>query len=191
MTAYELSKEKGQEGTESDDEIPEFFRAIHMHSTRAMPTMTSLCPSMPTELSALIKKALALDPDERYSNFSALLHDLNKVKEICEGSLRGKARRDFIVGHIDYQSRFSIPPGLLDRDEELAVLDEAYRLVKTTGRSQVACCWGMSGSGKSKLLELWARQRELDNAGQDCFVSWAKVSSFRFFAQNARGKSGS
>lgn len=176
MTAYELLKGKGQEGTESDDDKAEFFRAIHLHSTRAMPTLTSLCPSMPPELSALIKKALALDPDERYNNFCALLHDLHKVKQICEGTLRGPARRDFIVGHIDYQSRFAIPPGLLDREEEFAMLDEAYRLVKATGQSQVACCWGVSGSGKSKLLELWARRKEADNAGQDCFVSWAKVS---------------
>jgi hypothetical protein len=100
---------------------------------------------------------------------------LHRVQQICDGRLRGQARRDFVVGHIDYQSRFAIPPGLVDREEEFGMLDEAYRLVKTTGRSQVACCWGVSGSGKSKLLELWARQREADNAGQDCFVSWAKT----------------
>jgi serine/threonine protein kinase len=176
MTAYELLKGRGQEGTESDDSKAEFFRAIHLHSTRAMPTLTSLCPSMPPELSALIKKALALDPDDRYSNFCALLHDLHKVKQICDGTLRGSARRDFIVGHIDYQSRFAIPPALLDREEEYGMLDQAYRLVKTTGQSQVACVWGVSGSGKSKLLETWARRKEADNAGQDCFVSWAKVS---------------
>jgi serine/threonine protein kinase len=175
MTAYELLKGKGQEGTESDDDKSEFYRAIHLHSTRAMPTMTSLCPSMPPELSAIVKKALALDPEERYSNFCSLLHDLHRVQQICDGRLRGQARRDFVVGHIDYQSRFAIPPGLVDREEEFGMLDEAYRLVKTTGRSQVACCWGVSGSGKSKLLELWARQREADNAGQDCFVSWAKT----------------
>ena len=56
------------------------------------------------------------------------------------------------------------------------MLEEAYQLVNSTGSSQVACCWGTSGSGKSKLLELWARQKERDNAGQECFVGWAKVS---------------
>lgn len=137
--------------------------------------MTSLCPSMPPELSAVVKKALALDPDERYSNFCSLLHDLHRIQQICDGSLRGQARRDFVPGYIDHQSRFAIPPGLMDREEEFGMLEEAYRLVKTTGQSQVACCWGVSGSGKSKLLEIWARQKEADNAGQDCFVSWAKV----------------
>jgi serine/threonine protein kinase len=176
MTAYEMLKGKGWEGTESDEEPPEFFRAIHMHSTRTMSTLTSLCPSMPPELSGIIKKALALDPDERYINVCGLLHDLQKVAQICDGSLRGNARREFSIGQIDRQSRFAVPPGLLDREDEFAMLEEAYQIVKSTGKSQVACCWGMSGSGKSKLLELWARQKESDNAGQDCFVSWAKVS---------------
>ncbi|KAJ9094752.1 hypothetical protein QFC21_005910 [Naganishia friedmannii] len=175
MAAYELLKGKGQEGTESDSEVPEFFRAIHIHSTRAIPTMTTLCPSMPSELSAIIEKALALDPEQRYNSCCALLHDLYKVKQICEGNLRGQARGEFIVGYVDQQSRFRIPPGLLDREQEFATLDEAYRQVKSTGRSQVACCWGTSGSGKSKLLELWARQKEAENAGQDCFVGWAKM----------------
>ncbi|KAJ9093692.1 hypothetical protein QFC21_006288 [Naganishia friedmannii] len=175
MTAYEMLKGKGLEGTDSDEEIPEFFRAIHLHSTRTMSTLTSLCPSMPPELSAIIKKALALDPDDRYMNVCGLLHDLQKVAQICDGGLRENARREFTVGQIDQQSRFAVPPGLLDREEEFAMLEEAYQVVKSTGKSQVACCWGTSGTGKSKLLEMWARQKESDNAGQDCFVSWAKM----------------
>lgn len=155
--------------------VYELYGAMHSHSTRARSGLKTLCPSIPHELSAIILKAGSLDPDERYTNFSSLLHDLNRVKEICQGTLRGKQRDNFIVGHVDSQSRFKIPRGMMDREEEYRTLDIAYELVKTTKQSQVGCCWGKSGSGKSKLLETWARAKENETAGQECLVGWAKV----------------
>lgn len=151
---------------------------MHSHSTRIRPSLKTLCPSIPDELSAIIRKAGSLDPEDRYANFSSLLHDLNRVKDICQGILRGEQRGDFLVGHVDFQARFQIPPGLLDREKEYGMLDDAYHLVKTTGQSQVVCCWGPSGSGKSKLLEVWARAKERDTGGQHCLVGWAKVRMF-------------
>jgi serine/threonine protein kinase len=178
MAAVDLINGKSESGTLStgDSEGAEFFSTVYAHSTRPLPPLTDFHPSMTPELAEVVQRAVSLDPEARYNSFSALIYDLNQVKQICQGTLRGAARTQFTVGHIDRQSRFALPPGLLDREEEFAMLEEAYQLVKSTGKSQVACCWGMSGSGKSKLLELWARQKESDNAGQDCFVGWAKVS---------------
>lgn len=154
---------------------PEVYGAMHSHSTRTRQELKTLYPSIPDELSAVIQKAGSLDPEARYANFSSLLHDLNRVKHICEAKLRGEDRARFCVGDVDNQSRFKISPALLDREDEYGLLDEAYNLVKTTGQSQVATCWGPSGSGKSKLLEVWARAKEKEEAGQQCLVGWAKV----------------
>jgi serine/threonine protein kinase len=162
-----------------DDENnpPEFYSAVHAHSTRTPQDLSTLRLSIPPELSAIVRKARSLDPEDRYQTVSALLHDLNKVHDICSGKLRGKERENFCAGHADDRSRFKIPPGMLDRKEEYAQLDRVFELVKDSGTSQVACCWGTSGSGKSKLLETWARAKEGDIAGgQDVLIGWAKVS---------------
>jgi hypothetical protein len=179
-TAFELiNSERLQTDLDEDGEspelLPEFYGAVHAHSTRTLPSLKTLFPSIPEELSAVISKAGSLDPDERYVNFASLLFDLNRVKDICEGHLRRAQRGEFVVGKVDSQSRFKIPPGLLDREAEYAMLDDAYKLVKTTGQSQVVCCYGRSGSGKSKLLDVWARAKERESAGQSCLVGWAKV----------------
>ncbi|KAJ9123034.1 hypothetical protein QFC22_001223 [Naganishia vaughanmartiniae] len=175
--ASELINGRGDTATLSTDDTDgrEFYSTVYQHTIRPLPPLSNFHPSMTPELAEIVQRAVSLDPEARYHDCSSLLYDLNKVKQICEGTLRGKARADFTVGQIDLQSRFAMPPGLLDREKEFAVLEEAYQSVKSTGRSQVACSWGISGMGKSKLLELWARQKESDNAGQDCFISWAKM----------------
>lgn len=161
---------------DEDNDPPEFYSAVHKHSTQTPPELSTLRLSIPPELSAIVRKARSLDPEDRYQTVFALLHDLNKVKDICSGRLRGKDRDDFCVGHVDDRSRFTIPPGMLDRKDEYAELDRMFELVKRTGRSQVACCWGNSGSGKSKLLETWARARESETAnGGEILIGWAKV----------------
>ncbi|KAI5455195.1 hypothetical protein NCC49_000012 [Naganishia albida] len=154
-TAFELIKghrldlEVG-DVDESPGNVADFYGAVHSHSTRTSPSLKMLSPSIPEELAAIVLKAGSLDPEERYGNFAALLCDLNR-------------------------SRFKIPPSLLDREGEYATLDDAYRLVKTTGQSQVALAYGKSGSGKSSLLQVWANAKEKESAGQECLVGRAKM----------------
>lgn len=160
---------------------PDFFSSVHEHSTRAPPDLSTIRPSIPAELSDIIRKARSLDPDDRYRTISSLLHDLNKVKDICSGTLRSEKREQFGVGHVDDRSRFKIPPGILDREEEYAELDRELDIVRSTGVSQVVCCWGRPGTGKTKLLETWAGARESETAtGQDVLVGWAKVNGILF-----------
>jgi hypothetical protein len=166
-----------------DDENnpPEFYSAVHEHSTRTPPDLSTLRLSIPPELGAIVRKARSLDPEDRYQTVSALLHDLNRIKDICSGRLRGKERDNFCVGHVDDRSRFNIPPGMLDRKEEYAELDRVFELVKNTGTSQVACCWGESGCGKSKLLETWVRAKESNTGGgRDFIVGWAQVRAIPY-----------
>lgn len=174
VAAYELIT--GQRIEESEyNGTQDLLRDIHIHSIRSVKPIVGLLSSIPPELCEVIKKTVSLDPDDRYSNICSLLHDLHKVKEICQGKLSGSARREYQPGYIDVMSRFKVPPGLLDRSDEEDEIDQAYQKVKMTGKVETVCCYGLSGSGKSKLLEIWARRKEASNAGQECLVGWAKM----------------
>lgn len=174
VAGYELLT--GEKIEDKDDSgVPDMLRDIHLHSVRAVRPIISLMNSIPPELCDIVKKSVSLDPDFRYSNMRAVLYDLDKTKQICQGKLIGKARRDYQPGYIDIMSSFKVPPGLLDRDREDEEIDTAYDKVKFTGGIETVCCWGTSGSGKSKLIELWARRKEASNAGQECLIGWAKM----------------
>lgn len=174
VAAYELITGHEIERIE-DTGTQDMLRDIHLHSVRPVKPIVSLLSSIPPELCEVVKKTVSLDPDDRYSNMCSVLHDLHKVKEICQGKLSGNARREYQPGYIDVMSRFKVPPGMLDRNREEDEIDQAYQRVKTTGKVETMCCWGPSGSGKSKLMEIWARRREASNAGQECLVGWAKM----------------
>ena len=174
VASYELLTGAQIEDTD-DTGVQDMLRDIHLHSVRSVRPIISLKNSIPPELCDIIKKSISLDPDVRYHNMQAVLYDLNKAKQICQGVLIGNARQDFQPGYIDIMSSFKVPPGLLDRDQEDECISSAYDRVKCTGETQTICCWGTSGSGKSKLVEVWTRRREASNAGQECFVGWAKM----------------
>jgi serine/threonine protein kinase len=176
VAGYELLSGAVIEEPDASDS-PDMLRDIHIHSVRSVRPIITLMNSIPPELCDIIKKSVSLDPDLRYSNMRAVLYDLLKVKEICQGTLIGKARKDYQPGYIDVMSRFKVPPGLLDRDREDELIDLAYDKVKSTGGIETVCCWGPSGSGKSKLMEVWARRREASNAGQECLVAAGKMDS--------------
>jgi serine/threonine protein kinase len=173
VAGYELLSGKQIEDPD-DNGDPDMLRDIHLHSVRPVTPIISLMNSIPPELCDVIKKAVSLDPDLRYSNMHAVLYDLIKVREICQGKLIGKARKDYQPGYIDIMSSFKVPPGLLDRDREDEMIDQAYDKVKSTGGIETVCCWGPSGSGKTKLIEVWARRREASNVGTDCLIGTAK-----------------
>lgn len=174
VAAYELITGRQIENLD-DTGSQDLLRDIHLHSVRPVKPVVSQLHSIPPELCDIIKKTVSLDPDDRYSNMRAVLHDLLKTREICQGKLIGKARREYQPGYIDVMSRFKVPPGLLDRIREEEQIDQAYQEVKSTGKVGTVCCWGTSGSGKSKLMEFWARRKEASNAGQECLVGWAKM----------------
>lgn len=178
VAAYELVTSQPIEDID-DSDTQDLLRDIHLHSIRPVTSIVNLLNSIPPELCDIIKKSVSLDPDERYSNLCAVLHDLHKVREICQGRLVGNARRQYQPGHIDAMSRFVVPPGLVDREKQEDELDRAYQKVKLSGGVETVCCWGPSGAGKSKLIEVWAKGKQASNAGQDCLVGWAKLDEHR------------
>ncbi|KAJ9113617.1 hypothetical protein QFC22_005925 [Naganishia vaughanmartiniae] len=178
VAAYELVARRPIEDIDHSG-VQDLLRDIHLHSIRPVTPIIGFLNTIPPELCDVIEKSVSLDPDERYSNLCAVLHDLHKIREICQGYLVGNARRQYQPGHIDYMSRFVVPPALVDREKEEDQLDRAYQKVKLSGSVETVCCWGPSGAGKSKLIEVWAKGKQASNAGQDCLVGWAKLDEHR------------
>ncbi|KAJ9096765.1 hypothetical protein QFC21_005035 [Naganishia friedmannii] len=178
VAAYELITRRPIEHVD-DSDAQDLLRNIHLHSIRPVTPILNLLKSIPRELCDIIAKSVSLDPDKRYSNMCALLHDLHKAREICQGKLIGNARRQYQPGHIDSMSRFVVPPGLVDRKRQEEQLEQAYQKVKLSGNVGTVCCWGPSGVGKSRLIEVWAAEKQASNAGQGCLVGWAKMEQHR------------
>lgn len=180
VCAYELLVDHPINGINAiQDQEYNLLEAVHSHLTKGVEPINKRMPSVPIELCQVIRKAISLDPEDRYMNMSSLLYDLEQVRQICTGQLAGEARRSFAVGAVDSKSRFRVPPGLLDRDSEFQTLERMYDEMRATQGARTVLCHGVSGSGKSKLLEIWARQKDALNGGHECLVGWAKVRASR------------
>lgn len=46
---------------------------------------------------------------------------------------------------------------------------------KTGGKAGVVTVWGVSGVGKSRLVELWAKELETREGGHAALIGWAKL----------------
>jgi tetratricopeptide (TPR) repeat protein len=57
--------------------------------TKAPPSLRTLVPSTPDDVDAIVRKALAKDPGERYESMEAMLHDLRIVRERLSAELAG------------------------------------------------------------------------------------------------------
>lgn len=130
-------------------------------------------------------KSLAKDLDERYAGVQSLLFDLRRFRDICraEGDLS-----KFVVGEVDSLSRFKLPKELISRSTEMEVLEKAFQSVVGTGAGasqteglagrggkslKVLNVWGVSGSGKSRMVEVWAKGLEARKEGP--LVGFAKL----------------
>jgi len=130
-------------------------------------------------------KALSKDLDERYAGVRSLLFDLCRFREICraEGDLS-----KFIVGEVDALSRFNLPKELISRATEVETLERAFQAVVGAGAGsgqteglagrggkslKVLNVWGVSGSGKSRVVEYWAKELETRKEGP--LVGFAKL----------------
>jgi hypothetical protein len=175
VAAYELLKDAAKEAAEDPSVQWNLLDAVHNHSTKSVSSLMSIHDNIPIELSKLVDKAISLDPVDRYIDLATLIYDLKVIHQICSGNLSKQARLDFVVGDIVQESTFTMPNMLLDRKAELQVMDEAYSRVKVSGKPEVVCCYALSGAGKSYLLEKWACEQEIRNAGQECLVGWSKL----------------
>lgn len=101
-------------------------------------------------LCAIITKALAASPQNRYQTAYGMLMDMG----LCKEKRSVNAAELF---HYDRRSRLRRPEGLLGRAVEWAALQQYAEVYRSGGRQALLVC-GPAGVGKSRLLSEWKRQ---------------------------------
>ena len=130
----------------------------------------------PTQLSDIVMKCLAKDTEERYSTTEALTYDLGRLAQVirAQGDLS-----KLQIGEVDRISRYKVPKTLIGRQEQLKELDTALSECSAladseTWSTRVMTVYGLSGSGKTRLLQEWSQTLEKKGLGKTYMISYAK-----------------
>ncbi|KAH3762169.1 AAA family ATPase [Pelomyxa schiedti] len=104
--------------------------------------------SVPAVLSAIVMKMMEKDADKRYQSAEGIEEDLLN----CQAMLQAKQPfTEFPLGQKDLSNKFSIPQKLYGRDQETALLVDAFE--KTLlGQPSLVLVSGFSGIGKTALV---------------------------------------
>jgi serine/threonine protein kinase len=184
VLAYELLTGTTVDGGPDSPDLTDidFLADVHRHITNEITppheylqrivALGATVEVPPKQLSDIIMLALAKDPEDRYQNLDTLAYDLRKLSQICRTN--GDLTK-FAVGEVDHMSRFSLPQNVIERSAELEALDVAFSAVANgNASSRVVNIWGLSGSGKSRLVDEWSAKLEADDFGTKCLVGHAK-----------------
>jgi len=134
---------------------------IHQHLASEPMAPHVLFPEIPRQLSLIILKLLAKNPESRYQTAAGLERDLRR----CRRSWN-VARRidDFPLGMQEMGVEFIFPNKLYAREDSLQALYAAYDEVRVSRTRTLAIVHGQSGVGKSALLASVLSQLRLRNA---------------------------
>ncbi|MEG4852208.1 AAA family ATPase [Microcoleus sp. B5-D4] len=121
---------------------------IHCHLAKQPVPPIQLNPEIPQAISDITLKLLAKTAEERYQTAEGLKADLeNCLTQLQEfGTIS-----PFIVGSKDLSGQLLIPQKLYGREEEVAVLMEAFERT-SLGTAEMMLVSGYSGIGKSCLV---------------------------------------
>jgi predicted ATPase/signal transduction histidine kinase len=123
---------------------------VHAHVARPAPLASDVAEHVPEQLSAILQRLLAKDPDERYPSALALEAALRDAGVTAAGPLVSARRGRRIVSPLR-------PPGrLIGRDRELGALGALMDHARLGTR--VAVLTGPAGVGKSMLARGFVEQ---------------------------------
>jgi PAS domain S-box-containing protein len=121
---------------------------VHCHIAR-QPVALAGRREAPEQLSAIIMRLLAKNPEERYQTAAGLEADLRR----CLTQWQSKGRIDpFTLGADDSSDRLFIPEKLYGREREIDVLLAALDRVVAQGTTELVLVSGYSGVGKSSVV---------------------------------------
>ncbi len=121
---------------------------VHCHIARPPLHPHLVNPEIPEALAAIIMKLLAKTAEERYQSAHGLTADLEK----CLEQLESTGKIDFFTpGRLDVSNRFQIAQKLYGRDDDIAILLDAFDRV-CNGASELVLVTGYSGIGKSSIV---------------------------------------
>jgi diguanylate cyclase (GGDEF)-like protein len=117
---------------------------VRMHAAQPPPDVRSLEPNVSVQLSRIIARLLAKDPDDRYQDAGSLLSDIEALR-------RGTLAEDAPLGH-SVTDRPSTMVALVGRDTELTALLETINDVRSSGTGSAAVIESDPGGGKTRLV---------------------------------------
>jgi predicted ATPase/serine phosphatase RsbU (regulator of sigma subunit)/tRNA A-37 threonylcarbamoyl transferase component Bud32 len=121
---------------------------VHCHIARTPKPLMISEPAIAPALSAIINKLMAKNAEERYQSALGLKNDLQHCYSQWQST---GAIGTFIAGQMDVIDRFDIPQKLYGREQEVALLSDAFAEV-ARGDCQIFLVNGFSGIGKSVLI---------------------------------------
>ena len=158
---------------------------IHQHLTKLPPSPRSIDPTIPEAVARIVLKLMSKNAEDRYQSTYGLIADLTR----CQEQLAGPGSiADFELGQDDVPRSFQIPQKLYGRDEELALLREAFDVV-AAGGTELCMVSGYSGVGKSALVNELANAvaRESGYLAQGKFEEFRRGSAYSAISQAFRG----
>ncbi|TWI66919.1 diguanylate cyclase (GGDEF)-like protein [Desulfobotulus alkaliphilus] len=121
---------------------------IHCHIARQPPEPHQHRPDIPKNLSRIIMKLLAKNPEDRYQSIPGIRFDL----ETCLEQIRKGREEYFEIGQKDGMERFQISQRLYGRNREVDTLVQSFEQASQGGNASVFI-GGYSGCGKSTLVK--------------------------------------
>ena len=121
---------------------------VHCHIAR-QPLAPADRSEVPEPLSAITKRLLAKNAEDRYQTAAGLVADLQR----CLAQWQTRGRIDsFTLGADDLSDRLLIPENLYGRKREVDTLLAAFARVVAGGRPELVLVSGYSGVGKSAVV---------------------------------------
>ncbi|HVK55931.1 MAG TPA: AAA family ATPase, partial [Burkholderiales bacterium] len=127
----------------------------YCHIARIPQSPRDLAPELPQAVADIVMKLLAKSPEDRYQSAHGLRYDLDRVLAQWQANGRVEA---FPLGEEDFSDRFQIPHKLYGREQEIAMLLDAFELVSEGGERMLVTLSGYAGVGKSFLVNTLHRR---------------------------------
>jgi diguanylate cyclase (GGDEF)-like protein len=125
---------------------------VHLHATAEPPFASHVRPGVSTQLSRVICKLLAKDPDDRYQDASSLLADFEAIQ-------RGTLAENGDLG-CAFFDQGTTDAGLVGRDHELQALSDLLEECRLASSGGAALLEGEPGGGRTRIAnELGHRAR--------------------------------
>jgi GAF domain-containing protein len=145
-------------------------RLIHDHLARVPAPPAQVNPAVPEPLSEIILHLLEKEQDNRYQTADGVVFDLERVQD----ALADPGAAGLRVGEHDFPVRLLPPSRLAGRDDEEAVLDEAFEEA-LAGQCRGVLVAGAPGVGKTALID---QLRPVVTGGDGWFVA-GKFDAYR------------
>jgi len=145
---------------------------VYCHIAHMPTPPTALLPDLPTPLSQMVMKLLAKSAEERYQTAAGLRLDL----ENCLAQWQAEGRiASLRLGAGDLSDQLLIPQKIYGREEDLAILLDAFHRMLNRGAPQLVMITGYSGIGKTTLV----RELERPVAEQRGFFLSGKFDQYK------------